>query len=68
MVCAAVAFFLHPLAGFALALLAILLGLVGFARSVAPRVQGGLLSLGAVLLGVVAAVVKVLEGALRMLF
>jgi hypothetical protein len=68
MVCAIVAFFISPLGGFLLGLLAILLGLVGFLRSVAPRMRGGLLSLAAILLGAIAAVVKVIAGALGLLF
>ena len=68
MACAAIAFFVHPLWGFFLGLTAIVLGLAGFLRSVAPRMKGGLLSLAALLLGAVAAVVSVIAGALRLLF
>jgi hypothetical protein len=59
---AVVGLFVSPLAGFFLALLAILLGTIGFVRSVSPRVRGGLLSIAAIALGVLGVVVNLLKG------
>jgi hypothetical protein len=66
--CAVVAFFLSPLAGVLLALLAVVLGAVGFLRSASPRVRGGMMSLAAIALGAVGVVVKILHGALSVVF
>jgi uncharacterized membrane protein YccC len=65
---AVVAFFVGPVLGFFLALFAILLGIVGFLRAASPRVSGGIMSIGAILLGVVAVVVKIIHGALALVF
>jgi hypothetical protein len=68
LVAAVVAFFVTPVLGFFLALLAILLGIVGFLRAASPRVSGGMMSIGAIVLGLVAMVVKILHGALALIF
>jgi hypothetical protein len=68
LVIAVVAFFLGPVAGFFLALLAVLLGIVGFLRAASPRVSGGILALAAIALGVIAAIVKVVHGAFALIF
>lgn len=67
-VAAAIAFFVQPVAGFFLGLLAILLGVLGLLGAFSPKVKGGLLSVVATLLGAVAVVVKIIEGALRLIF
>ena len=67
-VCAIVAFFVSPLLGFFLGLGAVLLGVIGVLAAISPRTRGGLMSLAGILLGIVAMVVKILEGALRLLF
>ncbi len=55
---AIVSFFLsfsgHPIWGFLAGLIAIPLGIVGLAMSASPRVGGGPLSIGAIVLGVFA--------------
>jgi hypothetical protein len=64
---AGVGFFLTPGWGAFLGLIAVLLGVLGFLRSVAPRFKGGRMSLAAVGLGVILIVVKIIAGALRAL-
>ncbi|HVG94523.1 MAG TPA: hypothetical protein VND21_08755 [Planctomycetota bacterium] len=68
LVCAGAGFFVAAGWGFLLGLAAVVLGLLGFVKSISPRAQGGVLSLGAILLGVVLIVVKVIAGALHVLF
>jgi hypothetical protein len=67
-VCAVVAFFVGPVLGFFLGLAAILFGLIGMARAVSPSRRGGILSTLAVVLGAVAVVVKIVHGALKLIF
>jgi hypothetical protein len=67
-VAAVAAFLVNPLLGFFLALLAVLLGVVGLVRSLSPRTSGGLMSFGAIFLGLVGIVVQVIHGALRLIF
>jgi hypothetical protein len=67
-VCAIIAFFLSPLAGFGLALLAVVLGVLAVLRAAASRRTGVLLGFLGIVLGAVAAVVKILHGALAAIF
>ena len=67
-VLAVVGLFVSPLLGFFLGLGAVLLGVIGLLAALSPRTRGGLMSLGGILLGIVAMVVKIIEGALRLLF
>ena len=50
----------HPIWGLVVALLAEPLGLFGFFRAASPRVRGGFISIGAIILGAIAAVVAIL--------
>jgi hypothetical protein len=68
LVAAILSLFLSPVAGFFLALLAIVMGIVGFLKSFSPRTSGGLMSLSAIVLGVVGLVVQVIHGVFRVLF
>jgi hypothetical protein len=57
-------FFVSPVAGFLLALLAIFLGIIGFVIAASPRVRGGIISIFSIILGVVGVLVSVLKGVL----
>jgi len=62
-VAAIASFFVHSgVFGLVLAIAAIVLGLVGFVKAASPRVSGGMISLVAIGLGVIAAVFAVLRG------
>ena len=52
--------------GVVLAVVAVVLGLVGFAKAASPRVSGGILSLCAIGLGLIAAVFAVLRGVMHL--
>ena len=67
-VCAVVALFVSPILGFFLGLLAVLLGAFGLLKSTSPRTGGGIASLGVIALGVVAMIVKIIAGALHLIF
>lgn len=62
-IAAIASFFVHSgVFGLVLAIFAIVLGLVGFVKAASPRVSGGIISLVAIGLGVIAAVFAVLRG------
>lgn len=65
---AVVAFFSRPVLGFFLGLAAVLFGLIGALRATSRTKSGALPSILAILLGVVAVIVKIVEGALRLIF
>jgi hypothetical protein len=67
-VCAIVAFFISPLWGFFLGLAAVFLGLIGLMKATSPRVSGGLISIAAMVLGLIAMGVKIAHGALKLIF
>lgn len=50
----------HPMWALIAALLSIPIGIVGFVMAASPRVRGGILSITAIILGALAAVVAVL--------
>ena len=50
----------HPGWGLILAIISIPVGVVGLVMSTSPRVTGGLLSIGAIVLGAIAVVVSIL--------
>ncbi len=67
-VCAVGSFFVyHSFWGIVLAILAILFGLFGFLRSASPRVSGGILSIAAVGIGVIALLFSLLKGVFHVL-
>ena len=68
LVCAIVAFFISPLAGFLLALVAVVLGALAVLRAASSRMSGGIVGVLGMGLGVAAIVVKVLHGALKAIF
>jgi hypothetical protein len=57
-------FFVRPMPGFFLALLAIFFGIIGFVMATSPRVRGGILSIFSIILGVIGVLVAVLRGIL----
>jgi len=66
-VAAIASFFIHSgVVGLLLAVVAIVLGLVGFAKAASPRVSGGILSLCAIGLGLIAALFAVLRGLMHL--
>lgn len=66
-ICAIASFFVHSgVFGLVLAIAAIVLGLVGFIKASSPRVSGGILSMCAIGLGVIAAVFAVLRGVVHL--
>ena len=61
-VCAIGSFMVHNAAGkFSLAVAGVLLGLVGLARALSPRVSGGLLSLLAITVAVIGLLAAILD-------
>lgn len=52
----------HPWVGLALAIVSLPLGLVGLLWAASPKVSGGILSIFAMLLGVVGVVLSILAG------
>ena len=61
-------FFVHSgIAGILLAIVAIVLGVIGFLISFLPREKGGILSLLAMLLGVIGAICGVIRAAWHLL-
>jgi phage-related protein len=65
---AIVAFFVRPGAGFALAIVAIVFGFVGFLLSFAPSIRGGIVSVLSIILasiGIVVAVLRAIVGHLH---
>ena len=66
-ICAIASFFVHSgVFGLIPAIAAIVLGLVGFIKAASPRVSGGILSMCAIGLGVIAAVFAVLRGIMHL--
>jgi hypothetical protein len=66
-ICAIASFFVHSgVFGLVLAIFAIVLGLVGFLKAASPRVSGGILSMCAIGLGVIAALFAVLRGIMHL--
>lgn len=66
-VAAIASFFVHSgIWGVMLAVVAVVLGLVGFAKAASPRVSGGILSLCAIGLGLIAVVFAVLRGLMHL--
>jgi len=57
-------FFVNPLPGFFLALVAIFLGIIGFVMAASPRVRGGILSIFSIILGVAGLLVSILKALL----
>jgi len=67
-IAAIASFFVHSgVWGVVLAVFAIVLGLVGFAKAASPRVSGGILSLLAVGLGLIAFIFALLRGVFHVL-
>ena len=66
-IAAIASFFVNSgLLGLGLAVVAIVLGLVGFIKAASPRVSGGIISLIAIGLGLIAALFAVLRGLLHL--
>ena len=61
-------FFVHSgILGLVLAIIAIVLGVIGFLISFAPRVSGGFLSMLAMLLGVIGAICGIIRAGLHLM-
>ncbi len=59
-ICYIVTFSGHPFWGFALAILAIILGFVGLVMAASPRVSGGIISIVGIVIGASGVVVGIL--------
>lgn len=55
-------FFTRPIWGFFLALAAIFLGIIGFVMAASPRVRGGIISIFAVIIGVIGVLTAIVRG------
>jgi hypothetical protein len=63
-IAAIASFFVRPVPGFFLALLAIFLGIIGFVMAASPRVRGGIISIFSIIIGVIGVLAAVLRGIL----
>ena len=65
-VCASATFFVGAGAQFALAIVAIILGVIGLILALSPRTRGGFASIFAILVAIVAVVVAITRGILHL--
>jgi hypothetical protein len=67
-VCFILTFSGHVFSGFALAMIAIVLGIIGFFMAASPRVSGGIISIGGIVLGAIGIVLDILGMVGKILF
>ena len=68
MASAVIAFFVTPILGFALGLVAVVVGAFAVLRAASSRKSGAILGVLGIALGVAAIVVKILQGVLQLIF